>query len=374
MSAARDHVTAVRYHVINDYSAEITGESDEEIAEKMRASPELRARRYSVVSVCAHPGRGTIFCGMTNTGHDLLAEFDPKTGTFRSCGYAKIANECEAKIHRGLWLDEREDALYFATSTLSPLPRTYKSDGAPLVRYDVAADRFEILCRPTRGIYYQATNYDPVRRKLYFFGIPGMWFGVYDLEARRVVRHDIVESIPHIGAIDDDGGVWGTWSDRRHAFFRYDPDADEMDFFDGQFALPSAERAANIMYHGAGPIDSMINGGDGFLYVGTALAELYRLDPRKRTLEFLGKPHHENRIQGLVMAPDGSLYGAGGRRDTFLFRYDTGLRAFRIISDLTAPDGKRCTYPHDLAMVGDTIYIGETDNPRRSGYLWEVTL
>ena len=105
-------VKDVRYHVFKDYSAEITGESDEEIAEKMRNNPELEALRYSFVSLCTHPGRGSIFCGMTNRAHDLLLEFTIASGEFRSCGYAEMAIEQEAKIHRGLWLDEEDDALY----------------------------------------------------------------------------------------------------------------------------------------------------------------------------------------------------------------------------------------------------------------------
>ena len=375
MTTAGSGVKAVRYHVYKDYSSEVTGESDEEITEKLRHDPEAQARRYSFVSLLSHPGRRSVFCGTTSrTAHDLLLEFDIESETFRSCGYGEVAGDCEAKIHRGLWLDEGENALYFATSTLSGLPQTSRTDGAPLVRYDVEAGAFEVMCRPEKGIYYQATNYDPVRKLLYFFGIPGFWFGVYDLAERRVVRHQIVESIPHIGVIDDDGGVWGTWHDWMHAFFRYDPDKDEIDFFGGKFALPSAKEGAGIMYRGAGPVDSMLNAGDGFIYIGTALGELYRLDPREHTVAFLGKPHHERRIQGLCVGPDGCIYGAGGRRDTHLFRYDRDDRRFAVISDLIAPDGKRCIYPHDIVSVNGTIYVGETDTPDRSGYLWEVTL
>jgi len=363
----------VRYHVIKDYSAEVTGESDEEIAEKLRHDPAARALRYSIVSTCPHPGRGTIFCGATNTGQDLLLEFDPRTGAFRSCNYARIGDEREAKIHRGLWLDETENALYFATSTLSGIQATHDAPGAPIVRYDIDADSFEVLCRPKQGEYIQATNYDAVRKLIHFFSIPSFAFGVFDVAERRVRHHIVVESIPHISAIDDDGGIWGTFS-HRHAFFRYDPDADAFDFFDEHCVLPTAREGANVMYSGAGPVDSMLNGGDGYLYIGTALGELYRLDPRTRAIDYLGKPHYEPRIQGLALGADGLIYGAGGRRDTFLFRYDRATNAFTVLSDLTAPDGKRCQYPHNLLIIDGTATIGETDNRTRSGYLWQVTL
>ncbi len=367
---------SVRYHVIADYTANITGASDEEIAEKAENMEELRKLRYSLVSLCPHPGRNSIFVGTTQRSHDLLVEFDVKTEQFRSCKYERVSGEHEVKIHRGLWLEEKENALYFSTSTLSPLWKIISTHGkgAPLVRYRIDDDAFDLLAYPAEGVYNQATNYDPGRKLLYYFGIPGLWFGVYDLKRERVLKHVLVESIPHISAIDDDGGVWGTWSDWAHAFFRYDPETNDLNFFNGEFAMPSAQRAANIMYRGAGPIDTMLNGGDGFLYIGTALGELYRLDHRGPKLEFLGKPHSELRMQGLCVGPDGALYGAGGRRDTFFFRYDRKTRRFDVLSDLIAPDGKRCTYPHDICFHGGKFYIAETDNPTRSGYLWEITL
>jgi hypothetical protein len=373
MATKRVKKPEVRYFVYKEFVFDEAGRSDEEIVQQLRHNPELRKKRFSFVSLCVHPGRGTLFAGTTNTGHDLLVELDPKTGAYRSCEYAKVSTEHEVKIHRGLWLDEKEDALYFATSTLSPLAQTHKAAGAPLVRYDIKKDSFDLLARPRQGEYIQATVYDGARKLLYYFGIPTLCFGVYDLKKKKVLHDISVESIPHISALDDDGGCWGT-AGQHHVFFRYHPEKDEFEFFDGQCAMPTARQGSNIMYLGAGPVDSMINGGDGFLYVGTALGELYRLNPRTQEVRFLGKPHWENRIQGLTLAPDGLIYGAGGRRETFLFSYDRKTNAFNVLSDLVAPDGKRCTYPHDIVAMNGALYIGETDTPKRSGYIWEVTV
>ena len=361
----------VRYHVYKEFVFDEAGLSDEEVARQYRNNPEMRAKRFAFVSLCVHPKRGTLFAGTTNTGHDLLVELDPKTGTYRSCEYPKVSTEHEVKIHRGLWLDEKEDALYFGTSTLSSLAKTHSTAGAPLVKYDIKKNAFEILARPRKGEYYQATVYDPKRKLLYYYGIPSYCFGVFEVKKRKVLQDITVESIPHIAALDDDGGAWGT-AGHQHTFFRYDPAKDAFNFFDGQCAMPTARAGANIMYAGAGPVDSMINGGDGFLYIGTALGELYRLDPRTQEVRFLGKPHYEHRIQGLCVGADGMIYGAGGRRDTFLFRYNRKTNAFNVLSDLVAPDGKRLTYPHDIATLDGVLYIGETDTPKRSGYIWEV--
>ncbi len=34
----------------------------------------------------------------------------------------------------------------------------------------------------------------------------------------------------------------------------------------------------------------------------------------------------------------------------------------------------RCFRPHDIALRDGVCYVGETDNPERTGYLWEVPL
>ena len=68
--------------------------------------------------------------------------------------------------------------------------------------------------------------------------------------------------------------------------------------------LPSHDsggnRHANIMYPGAGPIDTMINGRDGYLYIGTCGGTLVRLDPRTAQADYLGRPAPTRRMPGLV--------------------------------------------------------------------------
>ena len=36
--------------------------------------------------------------------------------------------------------------------------------------------------------------------------------------------------------------------------------------------------------------------------------------------------------------------------------------------------GADCFRTHDCCLVGDRLFVGETDNPRRSCYLWECRL
>jgi hypothetical protein len=130
------------------------------------------------------------------------------------------------------------------------------------------------------------------------------------------------------------------------------------------------------MYHGAGPIDSMLNGGDGFLYLGSEKCEVYRLNPRTAEVAYLGKPLPATRLPGLCLSDDGLLYGVGGNdNNVSVFTYDRKSRVFNVLGTLRDPrDGDPCFRPHDIIKVGDSLFLGETDNPRRSDCLWECKL
>jgi hypothetical protein len=362
----------VSYHVFKDFQIAGAGAAtDEEIL--ARGGPDaakVRRLRYSFVSMCPWPEGGKLFLGCTNYRGDVLAEFDLAKRRFRSCGFPEsgLLETHDAKIHKGLTLDQAGRALYFGTATLSPLHDIIETRGGGLFRYDLARRRFTELARPTKGDFYQATRFDFARRRAYIYTDRSN-FVVYDLGRRKVLRYETMGSTPHNGCIDDSGGVWGTQSPFRHAFFRYDPDGDK--FFFPCTAFPNAREAAGIMYAGAGPVDSFVNGGDGFLYAGSALGELYRIDPASGEVRFLGKPFPDKRLPGLAVGPDGWLYLAGGlARASMLARYHPGEERFEQLGNIEHPDGTYCHYAHEIAVVDGAVYVGETDNPRRSGYLW----
>lgn len=366
----------VTYHVYKDYALDVTGSSDEEIFANEKYREIIAEKRYSFVSMRPCPERKTLFIGCTNGVGDLLVEFDPATGDFRSCGYGEsgIWENTEAKIHKGIWLDPDENALYFATSTLKGIPQTLRSNGGKLVRYRIDDDAFDLLAAPIRGQFYQATCYDPARKNMYLYSIPAAGFGVFDIQSKTLVRHDPMESIPHIGTIDDEGGVWGTYSVNRQAFYRYLPDQDDYEFPRG-CAFPEARKAANVMYLGAGPIDSMINGRDGYLYAGSALGEMIRIDPISKEIEYLGKPFAGIRLPGMFLADDGLIYVCGGSDGApNLARYDRGAGKFDYLGRVVADDETTCFRCHELVVIDGVAYVGETDNRRRSGYLWACEL
>ncbi|MCX7591957.1 MAG: hypothetical protein N2255_10065 [Kiritimatiellae bacterium] len=362
----------VIYRVFKDFRLSQQQTSDEEIFQKELKSARARRNRYSFVSLRWHEKTQKLYVGTTHALGDLLLEFDPRTGRFRSCGYAQsgLRHEHEHKIHKGLWLDEEENALYFGTTTLSPISAATDSAGGSLVKFDIARRCFSLLARPTPADYYQATCYDQRRHLLYMYTMPGSMFAVYDLQKKKLRRYVPVESIPHIGCIDDEGGVWGTYDLRRQAFFRYLPDKDRFEFPPNCRLLNSRD-AANVMYLGAGPVDSFLNGKDGYLYVGSALGELWRLNPVTKELKYLGKPFAGKRLPGLYLASDGYLYLSGGSDGTtMLARYDRQRDNFEMLGPVKAEDGTTCYRCHELVVEHGVAYIGETDNRERSGYLW----
>lgn len=363
----------VRYYILTDERTDLRQLGDANFAASTPRKSERARKRRWFTSLCVDPETNRLYCGQTNRVGSILHEFNPETGRFRDLHYDRVADDHDMKIHRGLWLDSKERALYFGIATLSSTAALLEAPGGRLMRYDLKQRGFETLGVPLAGNYIQATNYDPVRKLMYSFLEPSKSFAVWSLRRRKLVRVHCMDSIVHVAALDDAGGVWGTCS-HRHYFFRYDPESDRFTVRES-CVLPSARIASDVMYEGAGPVDSMLNGGDGFLYVGSAIGELYRLDPVSFELEYLGKPLPYNRLPGLCLGSDGLIYGVGGNDDhTTLFRFDRRQRRFEILGKVAAPDGTMCFRPHDLVLLNGVFYVAETDTPDRSGYLWECRL
>lgn len=364
----------VRYHIYKDVKLKKSVSSDEEAY--ARGSREALERRYSFVAMCLVAETHTLYLGCTNAVGDLLVAFDLEKREFQSCGYntSGLREKNELKIHKGLWYDRDNKALFFGTSTLSEHPELVESPGGGLIEYRIRDGSFREIARPTPGDFYQATNYNPELKQLYFYTMPGWCFGVYDLKKDGVVRLLPMSSIPHIGTIDRDGGVWGTYSRSRHAFFRYLAREDRFEFPKG-CAFPNAVKASDVMYTGAGPIDSIITGRDGMIYTGSALGEFFRVDPESKRVEYLGKPFQGERLPAMCQAEDGWIYLAGGNdRDPVLARYDISTGHFDYPGAVSAEDGTTCYRCHEMVIKDNRVYIGETDNPERSGYLWECEL
>ena len=356
----------VSYHVIKDVKLDGRVESDEDIA--ATSSDEERRLRYSITSLC-YPGDGKLYCGVTNFVGDILQEFDLAGGTFRSLGFTELADPNDHKIHKGLWYDGQKNSLFFGIASLSPLPKML-GKGGRLFRYDIAAESYEQLGVPKPDCYIQATSYDPKRQIMTVFTEPDHSFTVFELDGRKVRRSVAVGSIVHIPGIDPAGGVWGTHSNQ-HAFFRYNPDTDTMEFPQG-CRMPTAQQARNLMYDGAGPVDCALTGPDGQLYVASAMGEVYRINPESGELAYIARPVPHTRLPAMVFGPDGRLYGIGGDKySNALWALDVDTARTEVIGKVETEDGLTLFRPHDMVCIDGVFYIGETDNPDRSGYLWQ---
>lgn len=343
--------------VVDDMSSDSSSEDD------------FKKGYYAFTSLRYNPVDKLLYCGNTNFGNDLLRTFNLETKEFKSLNYQDFGEEFEIKIHRSLEIDN-DGIVYGATSCLHGVERRLNAPGGKIFKYDPKADTFECLGIPKERDYIQTISLDRKRQMIYGFSYPVFEFFAFSITERKVKYIQFMDSISHISAIDDDGGYWGTWS-TKHKLFRYDPGSNDVTFFDHGFP----EKGGSLMYKDAGPIDCMINGGDGFMYVATDLGSLYRLDPKTAECTFLGKPFPSTRLPGLIMDSDGLFYMSGGDDyNSQIACYDRKTGRFDVLGTIVDSQGEKCYRTHDIAKIGNNIYVGETDNPDRTDYLWECEL
>lgn len=348
--------------------------------------PEFKKNYYAFTCLQYHEGIKKLFCGTTNFSNDVLHTFDPKTKEFESLNYADFGKDrFEIKCHRSLAVG-KDGKVYGATSLLHDIPDRLNGPGGKLFCYDPKKKKLELIAIPVPHDYIQTISLDPEREMIYGFTYPVFNFFAYSIREKKVKFLHYMQSITHLSAIDDAGGYWGTWG-LSHKLFRYDPDTNKVEFH--KHGLPHECRS--LMYKHAGPVDMMLNAGDGYLYVTSEIAELYRLNPKNAEVKYLGRPFASDRMPGLTVGPKGLLFGAGGiDRDTQLCCYDRETGRFQHLGPIKAteagnagsksgadkrvPAGAVCFRTHDLIAVGNTLYCGETDNPERGDYLWEIEL
>ena len=338
------------------------------------SEPDWCRNLISTTSLLYHPGRNRVVCGLTGFDTDLMYEFDLETNTWHGMDYPAVSEPFEIKIHRSLVLAP-DGSVYGATAGLHQEDQRTEAPGGRLFRYDFETRTYDFLGRPTPPDYIQTISVDHERGLIYGVSYPVLRFFVFDLHARETRRHQYVGSIPHIMAIDDRGCVWATWNARKHHLFKYDPDTDRMHFF--QHGLPNALQGAGLMYPGAGPVDSMLNGGDGFLYVGMTTGDLVRLDPKTAETEYLGRPTPHRRLSAMEIGPDGRLFGvAGFWGECHLFAYDRARQTFEVLGPIRdSHDDTPLFIGHDMCFTpGGRLFIGETDTADRAGYLWECQI
>lgn len=348
------------------------------------ADPTMGKEWISLTSLAYHKGTNQVFVGIGSFRSELLWRFDRAARTLHSCGYEKVGDRFDGKLHRSLELDG--DTLYGGVALFHDIDKQFQAKGGRLVKYDIPTGKFTFLGCPWEPAYIQSIALDKKRQVIYGFGALPEIFFKHDLKTgeSRLLAHigngcELAES--HNPGIDEKGRVWGTYGILRAFSYRtgpdsirlmrYDPDTDEVTFF--PYGFPRTDMEGD-----KGKPDTMLLGPDGKLYVGTDYGVLARLDPETAQIEQLCKPHPDTkRMSALAFHPtNGLLYGfTGDHYDVHLFAYDTKKDELVFCKSVAAEDGVAPVRIHHMVFSDDgVIYAGENDNNDRSSYLWEVEL
>jgi len=335
------------------------------------AEPDWKRNLISTTSVLYHPGRRRIVCGLTAFDTDLMYEFDPETRSWHSLDYPAVSEQYEIKIHRSLCL-ANDGSVYGATAGLHREDDRLAAPGGRIFRYDFDRGDYDFLGRPVPPDYLQTITLDEARGLIYGVSYPVFRFFAFDVHERKTRLEQYVGCLPHLMAVDDAGCVWSTWSPRTHDLMKYDPAENRIHFF--YHGLPNAKEGVNLMFPGMGPIDTSLNGGDGFLYIGMTTGSLVRIDPETAHVAYLGKPTPEMRIVAMKVGPDGRIWGISGHQNKVsLFAYDRKARTFEVLGPIRDDEtGTPLFIGHDMCFTDDgRIFVGETDTSDRAGCLWE---
>lgn len=184
-------------------------------------------------------------------------------------------------------------------------------------------------------------------------------FGVVSTESAGGEKFEKDKMVSRMLAIDQQGMVFT--SGENGFFFRFNPKTRMLEKLAIHVpAVPGREPWTRV--------DAFLLDRSGMIYGGTSDGYLFRLDPVKLTVVNLGKPVSQYRIDGLVQAPNGRLYGVGGDQDDMarLFSYDPSTGAYSILGFIDV--NRRPYYTWQAYVIGSlacdpdgTVYLGENE-------------
>jgi hypothetical protein len=364
-------INNITHHILSDYRGSHLSDLTLDPYELKEKQPDLFNNLMAFTCLLSHPD-GHLYCGITRFNGDIFYRFNVRTKKFESLGYQPVSEIFECKIHRSLELDT-DGCIYGASACLHMENRRLEAPGGALFKYDARNGKLEKLAVPVPHDYIQTITLDQKRRLIYGQTYPVFKFFVYHLDNGRVDNFDFVGSISHISALDDRGCFWSTWNGVNHWLYKYDPSTAKINWF--RHSLPNAKADANIMYPNAGPIDCMINGGDGWLYVGTCGGSLCRIHAETANVEYLGHPAPTRRMPALKNYRDDLILGCcGDEEGGCLFTFNKKTKHFEVLGQIKdSATGQLLYRTHDMAIGGNgNVYVAETDVPTRSSYLWEI--
>jgi len=356
------------------------------------ADPRWRDGWISFDSVLHNPDDDRVYCGITCFNENgIFRAWDRREDAFVDLGYSRIAKRFDAKFHRAL---ERasDGSVYAAVALLHCGDKYMEAPGSPIIRLEPDTGGLTRFDPPLPHVYIQALALDETRRRLYALCLAPEYLISWDMDTHETCILSLIgsgyggmtqgENI----CLDDDGCCWTNWSLTRawqgepgpdmHRLAKYDPDTGEMVFF--QKGLPRPDGG-----EGFARVESYFNLGTGCVYASAAGGALYRIDPATGDAEFLFRAvgdegrGRRSRLAAMSLGPDGCAYGVTGRDgECEVLRFDPGDESYELLGPLVDDgSGDAAWQIHDVCVTPDgVLYAGENDNPRRSGYLWEVAL
>ena len=371
-------------HKLKDDRFENWREMHEWEYDDWRADPAARAGWISFDCLAYDPERDDMYCGVSSFDSDIFYRFRRSTGQFELIDtHVFSGSEFDAKFHRSLEWDD-QGKLWAATALFHDVDRYLDAPGGKLLRFDPETDQLEHVGTPLKHVYIQAIALDLERRILYATTFTPEYLLRYDMDTGQVRKLTLLGpgfdlAQPEKFCLDSSGHVWCTWRVTRafsydrsgmapFRLLRYDPEVDRITFY--RHGIPP------VCHGDDGKIESMVNGRDGFLYLGSAAGALYRLNPDNAEVSFIAKPACGPRLTSFAHGPDGLLYFASGRPRPHLFRFNPENDHIEDLGLIRDDDlAETCWQVHDIVVTEDgSAFCGENDVPHRSGYLWECRI
>jgi hypothetical protein len=402
--------TEVKAHLLRNYK--LDGWTDQIKGQwhyrDLVADDNWRLGWISFDALAFNPDDNRIYCGLNSIDGDLLYSFVPNTEKFIGHKTQRWADAFDSKIHRTLLHNPNDHCLYFATSLLHDVDQQRNAPGGKIVRYDIAADRYDILGIPVDMLYIQSIAADFDRGLIYGYTYPAESLFQFEIKTGRseilaYTGNAILFSQPHNSVVDKNGWLWGTYAETRAwdetpsrvpiRLFKYHPEGKRFEWFD--YGLPRKNDTAQLLSDPSKPqavrsalsetrhsedygfIDAMVYDGDRYIYVGTVAGVLARIDTHTNSVEKIANVMATGRFPALTIASDGILYGAGGMKgQTQVIRWDpqnNHIDGYFNLRDKTLDTGPARI--HDIAVDRkNCLYLAENDHHERSSYLWTLEL